>query len=87
MDRFRPVDRQPCDSSWAGPELVWYFCRLVPEKGVHLLIERCPECLMTQNFCSTCSRLDPGSYAASLLERAERLGYENRIVTTMYPTP
>lgn len=66
--------------------VVGYFGRLVPEKGVHLLVETLPSLpddavLLLDMFAN----FAPGSYADSLLTRAAELGVRDRIVTVDAP--
>jgi len=66
----------------SGAFVVGYFGRLVPEKGVHLLIDALPsmpaEAMLLLDMFPNFS---PGSYAASLLQRAEALGVRERVIT------
>lgn len=81
---FRPLDVADYrrELGLEGRFVVGYFGRLVPEKGADLLIEALAQLPadvtllldMFKNFA-------PGSFADSLLRRAEELGVRDRIVT------
>lgn len=81
---FRPMDVRALRTSLGldGRFVLGYFGRLVPEKGVALVIEALAELPadvvllldMFKNFL-------PGSFAASLMDRATELGVRDRIVT------
>ena len=86
--RFAPLDEHARRSSLGlgGGFVLGYFGRLVPEKGAHLLVEalaRLPA--DTRLLLDMFTNFQPGSYAASLLSLAERLGVRNRIVTIDVP--
>jgi glycosyltransferase involved in cell wall biosynthesis len=66
--------------------VVGYFGRLVPEKGIHFLIESLP--LLPPNtrlLLDLYEKFAPGSYADSLMRRASELGVRERIVTIDVP--
>ena len=82
--RFRPLDSTSlrADLGLAEAFVVGYCGRLVPEKGVHLLVEALPQMpAQTKLLLDMFKNFDPGSYAAKLLDRAEELGVRDRIVT------
>lgn len=70
-----------------GTEVVLgYFGRLIPEKGVHLIVEALAELPSdTKLLLDMYSNFLPGSYAESLLTKAEQLGVRGRIVTVDVP--
>lgn len=88
LDLFHPRDASAkrAELGLEGAFVLGYFGRLIPEKGVHLLVEALPVLPprvkllldMFKNFA-------PGSYAASLLTRAEALGVRDRVVTIDVP--
>lgn len=66
--------------------VVGYFGRLISEKRVHTLIEALAKLpphvkLLLDMF----RNFEPGSYAASLIQRAEQLGVRQRVVTVDVP--
>ncbi len=70
----------------AGRFVIGYFGRLVPEKGVLLLVEalaRLPpsHVLLLDMFAN----FVPGSFAAEVMARADALGVRSRIVTIDVP--
>lgn len=85
---FAPGDEQElCEKlNLTGSFTVGYFGRLVPEKGVHILLEALlhtePSVKllldMYENFA-------PGSYAAELMERVRALGLGQRVITVNVP--
>ncbi len=88
LERFRPMasaDRRR-KLGLSHKFVMGYFGRLVPEKGVHLLIDALAQLPadvsllldMFKNFA-------PGSYADSLIKRAQQLGVADRIVTIDVP--
>ena len=65
---------------------VAYFGRLVPEKGVHILLDAIAQTdgrvrLLLDMYAS----FAPGSYADQLMHQAQRLGIRDRIVTIDVP--
>jgi glycosyltransferase involved in cell wall biosynthesis len=88
LDLFKPRDATELRRSLglADRFVVGYFGRLVPEKGVLLLVEalsRLPpsHALLLDMYAN----FSPGSYAAEVLARAEALGVRDRIVTIDVP--
>jgi glycosyltransferase involved in cell wall biosynthesis len=84
LDLFKPRDVTDLRRSLglADKFVVGYFGRLVPEKGVLVLVEalaRLPpsHALLLDMYAN----FAPGSYAAEVLARAEALGVRDRIVT------
>jgi len=85
---FRPMDAAPLRRSLGleGGFVIGYFGRLTPDKGVHLLIEALA--LLPPAFrllLDMFTNFAPGSYAASLLDRARALGVRDRVVTIDVP--
>lgn len=85
---FRPMDSEATRRTLgvSGKFVVGYFGRLIPEKGVHLLVEALaglPDsvCLLLDMFAN----FEPGSYAGELMSTADKLGVRNRIVTIDVP--
>jgi glycosyltransferase involved in cell wall biosynthesis len=88
--RFCPADARGVRSELGleGGFVFGYFGRLVPEKGVHLLVEALA--LLPPRFrllLDMFRNFEPGSYAASTLARADALGVRDRIVTIDVPHP
>jgi glycosyltransferase involved in cell wall biosynthesis len=87
-ERFRPSDARALrmELGLDGAFVVGYFGRLVPEKGVHLLVDALEKLpgrvrLLLDMF----TNFQPGSYAAELMSRADRLGVRDRIITFDVP--
>jgi glycosyltransferase involved in cell wall biosynthesis len=85
---FRPVDARDERRALGldGRFVVGYFGRVVPEKGVHLLVEavarlRGEVALLLDMF----RNFAPDSYAASVMERVRALGLQDRCVTIDVP--
>lgn len=88
LELFRPMDSRAVRGELGLNEsfVVGYFGRLVPEKGAHVLVEALAQLpgqvrLLLDMF----KNFEPGSYAATLLERAEQLGVRERVVTIDVP--
>ncbi|MCL4752362.1 MAG: glycosyltransferase family 4 protein [Myxococcales bacterium] len=84
LELFHPADARQLRESLGLSDafVLGYFGRLMPEKCVHLLVEALAQLppqvkLLLDMF----KNFSPGSYAAELLDRAERLGVRDRIVT------
>lgn len=88
VDRFakRDVSTRRAELGVSDSFVVGYFGRLVPEKGVHLLVEALA--LLPRDvrlLLDMFTNFEPGSYAESLMERAKVLGVRERIVTFDVP--
>lgn len=88
LELFRPMDASATRRELGLEQrfVVGYFGRLIPEKGVHLLVEALAELpepvrLLLDMF----KNFEPGSYAHGLLQRAEQLGVRDRIATIDVP--
>jgi glycosyltransferase involved in cell wall biosynthesis len=88
LDLFHPLDASGLRANLGlkGVHVVGYFGRLIPGKGVHLLIEALAKLppdvhLLLDMF----KNFEPGSYAAELMTRAKALGLTDRIVTIDVP--
>jgi glycosyltransferase involved in cell wall biosynthesis len=84
VERFchRDASARRAELGLEGDFVVGYFGRLVPEKGVHLLVEALA--VLPKNvrlLLDMFANFQPGSYAASLMNRAAELGVRERIVT------
>lgn len=88
VDRFarRDVSNRRAELGVSDSFVVGYFGRLVPEKGVHLLVEALS--LLPPNvrlLLDMFTNFEPGSYAEALMGRAKALGVRQRIVTFDVP--
>lgn len=88
LDLFRPMDVGELRARLGlrGRFVVGYFGRLVPEKGVDLVIDAVasmpPEvCLMLDMF----KNFAPGSFAAELMGKVDRFGMRDRVVVIDVP--
>lgn len=86
--RFTPGDASAKRSELGlGDSFVaGYFGRLVPEKGVHLLVEALSQLPpSTKLLLDMFKNFEPGSYAASVMDKARSLGVLDRITTIDVP--
>lgn len=88
MTRFRPSNQDTLrrELGLDGSFVVGYFGRLVPEKGVSLLVDALP--LMppgTTLLLDMFKNFSPGSYAESLMDLAKSRGVQDRVVTIGVP--
>lgn len=88
LDLFHPRDASARRAALGLGDafVLGYFGRLIPEKGVHHLVEALPALPPRVKLLLDMYRnFSPGSYAASLLSRADELGVRDRIVTIDVP--
>lgn len=87
-DLFRPMDASEMRTKLGLGDafVVGYFGRIVPEKGVHLIVEALAS--LPKNvrlLLDMYQHFEPGSYGASLMDRAKELGVLDRIITIDVP--
>jgi glycosyltransferase involved in cell wall biosynthesis len=86
LELFRPMDVAPLRRSLGleGGFVVGYFGRVVPDKGVKLLVDALAQ--LPPSFRMLLDMFfEPGSYAEEVVRRAEELGVKDRLVTFDVP--